>query len=70
MCDDIALKKLFSGLVGRFSDRKGGYTRIMKLGFRHGDSAPMAVIEYLTAEVTAPAKKVEKKPKKEPKKKS
>lgn len=49
--DRVALQKLFSTLVDRYKDRNGGYTRIMKLGFRHGDNAPMAVIEYLSAEV-------------------
>ncbi|PIR17276.1 MAG: 50S ribosomal protein L17 [Deltaproteobacteria bacterium CG11_big_fil_rev_8_21_14_0_20_49_13] len=49
--DDISVKKLFSTLVDRYRERKGGYTRIYKLGFRHGDSAPMAILEYLTAEI-------------------
>ena len=49
--DDTAVKKLFSNLVDRYRDRMGGYTRILKLGFRHGDSAPMAILEYLTAEI-------------------
>lgn len=49
--DDMALKKLFSSLVDRYRDRKGGYTRIYKLGNRHGDCAPMAILEYLTAEI-------------------
>lgn len=52
--DDAALKKLFSNLADRFKTRNGGYTRIMRLGNRHGDNAPMAIIEYLSAEV-APA---------------
>lgn len=45
-----ALIKLFDELAGRFSSRNGGYTRIMKLGWRHGDSAPMATIEYLSSD--------------------
>ena len=52
--DDAALKKLFSNLAERFKTRNGGYTRIMRLGNRHGDNAPMAIIEYLSAEI-APA---------------
>ncbi|MBI1908708.1 MAG: 50S ribosomal protein L17 [Deltaproteobacteria bacterium] len=42
-----AVAKLFDGLSARFKDRHGGYTRIFKLGFRRGDAAPMAMIEYL-----------------------
>ena len=49
--DRTAMQKLFSTLVDRYKDRKGGYTRIMKLGNRHGDNSPMAIIEYLTAEI-------------------
>lgn len=45
-----AVQKLFSSLAPRFKDRKGGYTRVLKLGFRLGDSAPMAMIEYIPAD--------------------
>jgi large subunit ribosomal protein L17 len=41
------VKKLFDELGARFADRLGGYTRIVKTGFRAGDSAPMAVIELM-----------------------
>ena len=34
-------------LADRYRDRNGGYTRVLKAGFRHGDSAPMAVIEFV-----------------------
>lgn len=50
------VKKLFSELAPRFSERKGGYTRVLKLGYRLGDSAPMALIEY----IPAPAEKNQK----------
>jgi large subunit ribosomal protein L17 len=45
------VKKLFDVLAVRFKDRKGGYTRIMKAGFRHGDNAPVAVIEFVDRDV-------------------
>ena len=44
-CDQV--EKLFSVLAERYSSRDGGYTRVMKNGFRYGDSAPMAVIELV-----------------------
>lgn len=44
-----AVQKLFSDLAGRFAERSGGYTRILKLGYREGDGSPMAIIEYLGA---------------------
>ncbi|MEG9862398.1 MAG: 50S ribosomal protein L17 [Parvularculales bacterium] len=39
--------KLFDVLGPRYADRSGGYTRVLKAGFRYGDSAPMAVIEFV-----------------------
>lgn len=45
--DREALGILFNDLSTRFADREGGYTRVMKAGFRPGDNAPMAVIEFV-----------------------
>lgn len=45
---DMAMtRKLFDVLAERYKDRQGGYTRVLKAGFRYGDSAPMAVIELV-----------------------
>jgi large subunit ribosomal protein L17 len=41
------VSKLFETLGPRYADRPGGYTRVLKAGFRYGDSAPMAVIELV-----------------------
>ena len=41
------VSKLFDELSERYKDRNGGYTRVLKAGFRYGDSAPMAVIELI-----------------------
>ncbi len=46
-------KKLFDILGPRYADRPGGYIRIMKAGFRYGDNAPMAVIEFVDRDVSA-----------------
>ena len=51
---DIAMvKKLFDVLGPRYKDRNGGYTRVLKAGFRYGDSAPVAVIEFVDRDVDA-----------------
>ena len=47
------VKKLFDVLAPRYKDRHGGYTRIIKAGFRYGDNAPMAVIEFVDRDVDA-----------------
>ena len=45
--DKDAVRKLFAVMGERYADRNGGYTRVLKAGFRHGDNAPMAVIELV-----------------------
>jgi large subunit ribosomal protein L17 len=45
--------KLFETIGPRYAERNGGYIRIMKAGFRHGDNAPMAVIEFVDRDVDA-----------------
>ena len=45
--EDDVVAKLFSTLADRYKDRNGGYTRVLKAGFRQGDNAPMAVIELV-----------------------
>ena len=54
--DETQVKKLFDILGQRYKDRQGGYIRIMKAGFRHGDSAPMAVIEFVDRDVSEKGK--------------
>ena len=51
--DDAALSKLFGTLAERYKDRSGGYTRVLKAGFRYGDNAPVAVIELVDRDVDA-----------------
>jgi large subunit ribosomal protein L17 len=54
---DVAMvKKLFEVLAPRYKERHGGYTRIMKAGFRFGDNAPRAVIEFVDRDVDAKGK--------------
>lgn len=45
--DESMVKKIFDVLAPRYKDRQGGYTRILKNGFRHGDTADMAIIEFV-----------------------
>jgi large subunit ribosomal protein L17 len=53
MRDLAMVKKLFDVIGPRYKDRNGGYTRVMKAGFRYGDSAPVAVIEFIDRDVEA-----------------
>ena len=45
--DEAMVKKLFDVLAARYKDRNGGYTRVLKAGYRYGDSAPIGVIELV-----------------------
>lgn len=56
MRDVEMAKKLFEVLGPRYKDRNGGYTRIIKAGFRYGDSAPIAVIEFVDRDEDAKGK--------------
>ncbi|WP_309622168.1 50S ribosomal protein L17 [Novosphingobium sp.] len=53
LLDDAQLVKLFDVLGARYADRAGGYTRVIKAGFRGSDAAPMAVIELVDRDVSA-----------------
>ena len=50
---DAYVAKLFEVLGPRYKDRQGGYVRVMKAGFRYGDMAPMAIIEFVDRDVDA-----------------
>ena len=50
------VEKIMTDLSVRYKDRKGGYTRIIKKGFRFGDSAPMAIIEFIDRNILAKEK--------------
>ncbi|HEY5226749.1 MAG TPA: 50S ribosomal protein L17 [Methylovirgula sp.] len=54
--DVVLVRKLFDVLSPRYAERHGGYTRVLKAGFRYGDNAPMAVIEFVDRDVTAKGK--------------
>ena len=73
--DKNSVKKVFETLSKRYANRKGGYSRVLKAGFRTGDDAPMAVIELVDRDINA--KKIDKpkkidspKKEKEPQKKA
>src|SRR6188474_2410145 len=51
--DPPMVKKLFDVLGPRYKDRNGGYTRVLKAGYRYGDSAPVGVIEFVDRDVDA-----------------
>jgi ribosomal protein L17 len=53
LLDDAQLGKLFTVLADRYATREGGYTRIIKAGYRASDAAPMAVIELVDRDVAA-----------------
>ena len=54
--DVVLVRKLFDVLGPRYKTRSGGYTRVLKAGFRFGDNAPMAVIEFVDRDVEAKGK--------------
>src|ERR1700743_375361 len=51
--DEDQVRKLFDVIGPRYAGRPGGYTRVLKAGFRHGDNAPMAFIEFVDRDVDA-----------------
>ncbi len=56
-----AVKKLFDEIAPRFKERQGGYTRVVKFGFRRGDAAPLSIIEFVDVSERAETKKPPKK---------
>ncbi len=56
MRDETQTRKLFDVIGPRYASRAGGYLRIMKAGFRHGDNAAVAVIEFVDRDVSAKGK--------------
>jgi len=56
MNNEVIVKKLFDTIAPRYKTRAGGYTRVLKAGFRHGDGAAVAVIELVDRDVNAKGK--------------
>ena len=54
--DETQVKKLFEVIGPRYAKRPGGYTRVLKAGFRHGDNAAMALIEFIDRDAEAKGK--------------
>ena len=54
--DNAVVDKLFTVIAERYKDRAGGYTRVLKAGFRYGDNAPMAIIEFVDRDTSAKGK--------------
>src|SRR6201998_4792156 len=54
--DEAQVTKLFDVIGPRYAKRPGGYTRVLKAGFRHGDNAAMAIIEFVDRDVDAKGK--------------
>jgi large subunit ribosomal protein L17 len=50
---DMHVARLFDVLAPRYKDRQGGYVRVLKAGFRYGDMAPMAIIEFVDRDTSA-----------------
>lgn len=53
MRDEEQVRKLFDTLAARYTDRPGGYLRVLKAGFRYGDNAPLAIIEFVDRDEAA-----------------
>jgi large subunit ribosomal protein L17 len=56
--DKAVVRKLFDTIAPRFKDRPGGYTRIVKIGIRRGDAAPVSIIELVGSEASSGGRKI------------
>jgi large subunit ribosomal protein L17 len=64
--DETTATKLIDVLAPRYRERPGGYLRVLKAGFRHGDNAPMAIIEFVERDVSAKGQDSGPRPSEEP----